>query len=147
MNVISMVEYNSAFFGLYEKMFLVLKQSLGEDKALDIFRQVMENGLKEAYDPMGFQKGNPQDFTRVLRERDETVGLRVEFPEISDNMIIYRFFTDPFPNLKGHVNHKRLDDTFMNFKIRYLLGNEWTYKTTKHIWEGDEFTEHVITKN
>jgi hypothetical protein len=29
---------------------------------------------------------------------------------------------------------------------RYLLGGGWSYKTTKHIWRGDSFTEHVITR-
>ncbi len=142
-----MVEYNSAFFGLYENLFLVLKHDLGEEKALKIFRQIMESGLSKAYDLMGFQKGNPQDFARILRERDESVGLKVDFSEITNSRIVYRFHTDPFPNLKDQVSPEKLDDTYIAFKVRYLLGENWAYKTTKHIWEGDEFTEHVITKN
>lgn len=141
-----MKKYNAAFFGLYENTFLVLKENLGEEKALDIFRQVMEKTLKKAYDSAGFRKGSPKDFAMVLKERDEKVGLEVEFPEVAENRIVYRFHTDPFPNLKGHVDHEKLDDTYIVFKVRYLLGEDWKYETTKHIWNGDKFTEFVITR-
>ena len=141
-----MKEYNATFFGLYENTFLVLKENLGEEKALELFRQIMEKGLRKAYDASGFERGNPQDFARVVGERDKNVGLHVEFPEVTESKIVYRFYTDPFPNLRGHVDHEKLDDTYMSFKVRYLLGENWNYKTTKHIWEGDEFTEFVITK-
>jgi hypothetical protein len=142
-----MKEYNSAFFGLYENLFIVLKNNIGEEKALELFRQIMEIGLKRAYDSMGFEKDNPHDFARVLGERDDSVGLKVDFPEITGSKIIYRFHTDPFPNLNGQVSPEKLDDTFIAFKIRYLLGDKWVYKTTKHFWKGDIFTEYVITKN
>ncbi|MCD6247404.1 MAG: hypothetical protein J7J87_03175 [Candidatus Diapherotrites archaeon] len=141
-----MKEYNAPFFALYENTFLVLKENFGEEKALEIFTKIMERGLKKAYDAMGFQKGNPQDFARVLRARDESVGLHVEFPEVSENKIVYQFHTDPFPNLKGQVEPEKLDATYMGFKVRYLLGNNWGYKTTKHLWKGDPYTEHVIFK-
>ena len=95
-----MKEYNVAFFGLYENTFLILKQEFGEEKALELFKQIMEKGLKKAYDSMGFQRGNPTSFARVLEERDRSVGLHVNFPEINENRIIYQFYTDPFPNLK-----------------------------------------------
>ena len=47
--------YNIAFFGLYQNFFLVLKAEFGEPRALELFRQVMEKGLKVAYDNMGFK--------------------------------------------------------------------------------------------
>lgn len=135
-----MREYNAAFFGLYENLFIILKENFGEERALDLFRQIMEKGLKKAYDASGFKRGSPKDFVRVVGERDRNLGLHVEFPKITENKIVYRLYTDPFPGLKGQVEHKKLDDTYMNFKVKYLLGEEWTYKTTKHLWDGDEFT-------
>jgi hypothetical protein len=137
---------NLAFFGLYENLFIVLKEEHGEEVALDIFRKVMEKGLKTAYDKMGFKKGNINDFVRVLTERDNSVGLRVKFPEVTENKIVYQFYDDPFPGLKGKVEHEKLDDTFISFKIKHILGNEWKYKTTKHAWDGNEYTEYVITR-
>jgi len=137
---------NLAFFGLYENLFIVLKEEHGEEVALDIFRKVMEKGLKTAYDKMGFKKGNINDFVRVLTERDNSVGLRVKFPEVTENKIVYQFYDDPFPRLKGRVEHEKLDDTFISFKIKHILGNEWKYKTTKHAWDGNEYTEYVITR-
>jgi len=142
-----MKEYNAAFFGLYENLFIVLKENFGEEKALSLFRQIMEKGLKGAYDMSGFKRGSPQDFAKVVGERDRNVGLRVEFPEITENKIVYQFYTDPFPNLKDQVAPGKLDDTYMAFKVKYLLGEDWKYKTTRHVWSGDEFTEYVITKN
>ena len=76
------------------------------ETALSEFRKIMEKGLKEAYTIMGFQKGNTQDFARVLRQRDEGVGLHVEFPEVTEKRIVYQFYTDPFPGLKNEVDHK-----------------------------------------
>lgn len=137
---------NLAFFGLYENLFIVLKEEHGGEMALNIFRKVMEKGLKTAYDKMGFKKGNINDFVRVLTERDNSVGLRVKFPEITENKIVYQFYDDPFPGLKGKVEHEKLDDTFISFKIKHILGNEWKYKTTKHVWDGNEYTEYVITR-
>lgn len=141
-----MPEYNAAFFTLYENVFLILKGKLGEEKALDILGRVMERGLGRAYDSMGFRRGSPRDFARVIKARDESVGLHVEFPEIGESRIVYRFHTDPFPNLKGKVAPEKLDSTYMTFKVRYLLGDGWGYSTTKHLWRGDPFTEHVITR-
>lgn len=138
---------NLAFFGLYENLFIVLKEELGEEMALSIFRKIMEKGLKTAYDKMGFEKGNRNDFVRVLTERDNSVGLRVEFPEITENKIVYRFNDDPFPGLKGIVEKKKLDDTYIAFKIKHVLGDKWRYKNTKHFWNGDECTEFIIEKN
>jgi hypothetical protein len=141
-----MKEYNAAFFTLYENFFLILKENLGEEKTLELLGKVLERGLGRSYDSMGFQKGSPQDFARVIKARDEGVGLHVEFPEIGENRIIYRFHTDPFPNLKGQVDPGKLDATYMAFKVRYLLGEGWSYSTTKHLWRGDSFTEHVIAR-
>lgn len=142
----AMKEYNEPFFRLYENLFLVLKQDLGEENALKLFRKVMEKGLEEAFDSMGFQKGNPQDFARIIGERESSLGLDTRFPEVSENKIVYQFHTDPIPRLKGHVDNKKIDDTYMAFKLEYLLGKDWDYTTTKHIWHGDKFTEHVIIK-
>src|SRR4029079_3298687 len=140
-----MKEYNVAFFNLYENWFKLLKNEFGENKALELFRKAMEVGLTKAYGD-SFTKGLPFEFTKLVGERDNNVGLLVKFPEVSDNKIIYQFYTDPFPNLKKEVLHAKLDDTYISFKIRYLLGDHWRYKTTKHIWNGDNYTEFVISK-
>ena len=142
--VIGFRVYNKPFFRLYENTFLTLKERFGEEQALDIFRAIMEKGLKEAYDTSGFEKGNPRDFARVVGERDKSVGLTVSFPVVEENRIIYRFHTDPFPGLRGKISPEKLDDTYMSFKVRYLLGEEWSYKNTKHLWRGDPYTEFVI---
>jgi hypothetical protein len=34
----------------------------------------------------------------------------------------------------------------MDFKINYVLGPDWTYTITKHLWNGDSCIEHVIVK-
>jgi hypothetical protein len=138
--------YNKAFFGLYENMFCVLKETFGKTSALDIMSQTFKKGLKEAYDSMHFQKGVPEDFVRVVGERDRNVGLKIKFPEVSEERIVYQFHTDPFPNLKGEVLPDELGATYLSFKVDYLLGHEWTYRTTKHLWKGDPYTEHVISK-
>lgn len=140
------MDYNKAFFGLYENWFLVLKEEIGEERAIELFTKVMVLGLKKAYDAMGFGKGVAKEFARVVGARDDSVGLRVEFPEVSENRIVYQFHTDPFPGLKGKVAPEKLDATYMRFKVDYLLGQGWSYMTTKHLWRGDSFTEHVITK-
>ena len=97
---------NEAFFNLYESFFLAIKKELGEEKALELFTRVMCSGLKAAYDASGFTRGSIDDFVRVITERDNGVGLRVELTP-SDNKIIYRFLDDPFPNLKNQVPAKK----------------------------------------
>lgn len=140
-----MKEYNAAFFSLYENWFKLIKNEYGENKALELFRKVMETGLTKAYGD-NFEKGMPSEFVRLVGERDNNVGLLVKFPEVSDNKLVYQFHTDPFPNLKNEVSHEKLDDTFILFKVRHLLGDQWEYKTTKHIWNGDNYTEFAISK-
>ena len=85
------MDYNVAFFGLHETYFLILKDSKGEEFALDVMRQVMERTLGKAYTFAGFKKGDPHSFARVVKARDEAVGLKVDFPEVTENKIIYRF--------------------------------------------------------
>lgn len=140
------MNYNTAFFGLYENWFVVLKKELGEEKAIELFTKVMEFGLKKAYLAYGVKNGSTKEFVRVVKERDESVGLKVEFPIVKEEKIVYRFLDDPFPNLKEITSFQKIDGTYMNFKVNFLLGENWEYKTTKHKWLGDEYTEHVITK-
>ncbi len=141
-----MNNYNAAFFGLYENWFNLLKSEFGEFKALALFRKAMETGLRKAYGN-DFIKGKISEFARLVGERDENVGLSVKFLSLSEKKFIYQFHTDPFPNLKNSIEAKKLDDTYISFKIEYLLGEDWSYETTKHMWFGDQFTEFVITKN
>ena len=140
-----MKEYNAAFFTLYESWFKLLKSEFGEDKALELFRKIMEMGLAKAYGNI-FTKGIPSEFVRLVGERDNNVGLLVKFPEVTDNKLVYQFYTDPFPNLKTEVSYSKLDDTYMSFKIRHFLGDQWKYKISKHIWDGDSYTEFVISR-
>jgi len=140
-----MKEYNSAFFGLYENWFKLLKKEFGENKALQLFRNVMEIGLSKAYGN-SFRPGLAAEFVRLVGERDNNVGLIVKFPEISENKIVYQFHSDPFPNLKNEVLPELLDDTYLAFKIKYILGDKWHYKNTAHIWKGDKYSEFIIFK-
>ena len=139
------MEYNAPFFGLHEIYFLVLKEENGERFALEMMQRVMERALGKTYTFAGFKKGDANSFARAVQARDEAVGLKVEL-EVTDSKIVYRFLTDPFPNLKGQVGAEKLDATFMRFKVEFLLGKGWSYHTTKHLWNGDKFTEHVIEK-
>ena len=140
------MEYNKAFFELYENVLLVLQEESDEEKALETFSKIMRFGLKKAYDASGFEKGSPKDFAKIVGERDTRVGLKVSFPEVTKNKIVYRFHTDPFPGLKGKVDAGKLDATYMQFKVEYLLGPKWSYETTSHLWKGGSFTEHTISK-
>jgi hypothetical protein len=140
-----MKEYNAAFFTLYENWYKLLKKELGESSALDLFRKTMAAGLTKAYGN-NFKKGLPTEFVRLVEERDNNVGLQVKFPEVSDKKLVYQFYTDPFPNLKNEVSPELLDDTYIDFKIKYILGEEWQYKNTSHLWNGDSCTEFVIFK-
>ncbi len=140
-----MKEYNTPFFGLYENWFKLLKNEFGETKAIELFKKAMEIGLSKAYGN-DFQKGLTSEFARLVGERDNNVGLLVKFPEISDNKLVYQFHTDPFPNLKNEITPYKLDDTYIAFKVSYILGDEWRYKNTAHLWKGDNCTEFVIFK-
>lgn len=138
-------EYNAAFFSLYENWFTLLKNEFDEKTALNLFRKAMEAGLSKAYGD-NIKKGSTAEFARLVGERDNNVGLLVKFPEMTDDKLVYQFHTDPFPNLKNKVDPQKLDDTYIAFKIRYILGDDWDYKNTAHLWNGNECTEFVIFK-
>lgn len=138
-----MKEYNKPFFSLYENVFLELKERLGQDGAIEVFKSLMKKGLSASYGD-DYQKGKTEEFARLVGERDELVGLEVKFPVVEEDKLVYQFHTDPFPGLKGKVDSKDLDETYMNFKVKYILGDDWKFKTTKHLWEGAPFTEHEI---
>lgn len=140
-----MKEYNTAFFSLYENWFTLLKKEFGENQALDLFRKAMEMGLSKAYGD-NFKKELTSEFVRLVGDRDNNVGLLIKFPEVPENKLIYQFHTDPFPNLKNEISPQKLDDTFIAFKVKYILGDDWSYKNTTHIWNGDSYTEFVISK-
>ncbi|MBA2648727.1 MAG: hypothetical protein H0U75_03850 [Legionella sp.] len=140
-----MTTYNSAFFGLFENLFRLLKFEFGEQKALNLFCKLMETGLTKSYG-QAFEKGKLSEFERLVGERDKMVGLRVAFVKLSDTELIYQFHEDPFPNLKGFVDPHQLDHCYLAFKINYILGSEWSYRTNKHLWKGDLYTEHYIYK-
>ncbi len=140
-----MVKYNAPFFNGLTAVVLALKKRYGEEQAIDVMREVFSARLKGVYDRLGFTKGKLEDFIRVVAENDRMLGLEVEL-FLESEKIIYRFKTDPFPNLKGHVDPENFDDAYLRFKVEYLLGTDWDYRTTKHLWRGDPFTEHVIER-
>lgn len=139
------MNYNSAFFSLFENIFKLIKEEYNEERSLEIFSKLMEQGLAKSYGN-NFIKGRSSEFIRLVEERDKMVGLRVAFPVVTENEIIYQFLDDPFPNLKGCVDEGKLDACFINFKIKYILGEDWSYITTKHLWRGDNLTEYKISK-
>ncbi|MBL7160408.1 MAG: hypothetical protein ISS93_00980 [Candidatus Aenigmarchaeota archaeon] len=136
---------NTAFFKSIETIFLLYKEKHGEEQALAFFREFFATRLKAVYDSMGFEKGKPEDFKRVVEENDKNLGLPVEII-LEGNKIIYRFLEDPFPGLRGQVDAEKWDSCFMDFKISHILG-DWSRKVTKHLWKGDPYTEHVIEKS
>jgi hypothetical protein len=141
-----MVEYNKPFFKLYETFFLKLMEKLGRN-GIKLWKEVMHQALNSAYIESGAKKGGGIDeFIKVVGERDKGVGLIVSFEKTNDGFI-YRFYTDPFPGLKGKTELETLVDTYLSVKRDFFLGKDWDYKTTKHIWNGDEYSEHIFTKS
>lgn len=140
-----MTEYNTAFFKCVENTFLILKEKEGEEYALAFLTELMKKSLGAAYEAMNAGSG-PEEFKRCVGERDASVGLKVSFEDNADGSFSYRFHTNPFPGLKGKVGARELDATYMRFKVKRLLGEDWSYSTPKHIWDGDEFTEHLLRK-
>lgn len=138
--------YNAAFFGLYERVFSLYAEQHGTDAALAFMRVLFARALGAAYDETGFAHGNANDFARCVGERDASVGLHVRFPVIERDRIVYQFLTNLFPGLRGAVDAHDLDATYMDFKVVHVLGPDWTWRTTKHLWRGDDCTEHVIEK-
>jgi hypothetical protein len=136
---------NEPFFDLYENIFKLLKEKYGMDKTLELMYELFSASLAQSYGT-NFKKGDPHDFARIVGLHDNIVGLRVNFPKITDDLIIYQIQDDPFPNLKGLVDPEKLDASYMNFKLKYLLGDDWAYKMTKHFWWGDDCIEHRIYK-
>jgi hypothetical protein len=140
------IDYNKPFFGLWENIFQELKLEYGKETAIKIATKVMRKSLAKSYDSIGFKKGDPFDFERVLKLRDNAVGIKVNFPEISENKIIYQFITDPFPNLKNDYTTEEIYSTFIPFKIEYLLGPNWNYIVSKDMWTNSHITEITINK-
>lgn len=142
-----MTIFNAAFFSLYEKVFTEYVERHGLQETLAFMKRLFSSSLGPAYNSSGFVKGNPEDFARVVKERDEGVGLEVKLPVVSDERIVYQFHRDPFPGLRGLVDHEDLDSCYLDFKIRHLLGEDWKYKTVKHIWKNDAYSEHIISRS
>jgi len=146
-HVAKIAKYNAAFFGCVETAFKIMKEKHGRRAALGFLTELMKRNLSKAYAAMGARRhGGPAEYKRVVGARDAAVGLKVSFKDIPTGFV-YRFHTDPFPNLRGVVKPEELDATYMVFKRGYLLGPKWNYRTTKHIWRGDKFTEHVFEKS
>ncbi|MGD2090972.1 MAG: hypothetical protein PVH61_32660 [Candidatus Aminicenantes bacterium] len=140
-----MAEYNAPFFKLYEAFFLKLRERLGT-QGVEIWKETMREALFKSYLASGAKKeGGIDEFIRFVKERDESVGLKVSFEKTSHGFI-YRFHTDPFPGLKGKTDWKIIVEAYLSAKLDFFLGDRWNYQTTKHIWEGESFTEHVFTK-
>ena len=133
-------------FGTYASAFRVYKERHGEEQALGFMARLFVVNLTTAYDANGFTKGSPESFAKAVGERDASVGLRVTITVINDNTIMYEFHDDPFPMLKGLVDPRQFDATYMKFKIEYLLGGGWMYTTPEHIWENGTVTKHIIRK-
>ena len=125
-----MEKFNAPLFGLYENIFIEYSKLHGINEALRFFEKLFARSLSKAYLATGFSKGNIDHFIRVVKERDESVGLPVSALIKAQDKILYQFHQDPFPNLKSIVEKHDLDRTYINFKIKFLLGSEWFYHTT-----------------
>lgn len=139
--------YNSAFFKSVENSFLIISEWYGKEHALKFVSALMERSLGPAYVGMGAKElSGDSEFKRCVGERDASVGLKISFQDIDKDSFAYRFHTDPFPGLKGKVDPYELDATYMRFKVNFFLGPKWSYSTTKHLWKGDDCTEHMISR-
>lgn len=141
-----MQEFNQAFFSLYENVFQTLRNEFDESQTLNLFSKMMANGLTKGYGN-DFIKGEPQEFIRLVKQRDENVGLKVSLDLLENNKISYIFHRYPFPNLLSLVDYKKLDNTFIKFKINYLLGVNWSYKLLRHYGNNDPVTEYLIFRS
>jgi len=136
---------NRPFFTCLENAFIVAHERFGKERALAFMKALMERNLREAYDREGFRKGSPEDFARLMERRDRSVGLDVEL-EVGKGRIRYAFLTPLFDKWKGLLTAEEAVATFMDFKVSYLLGEEWKWRLTKHFWWGDDRIEVVIEK-
>jgi hypothetical protein len=139
-------KYNAAFFGLYETFFLQLKKKFGA-KGVKLWQDTMAGLLEKAYVRTGAKRGSgTENFIKHVGMRDKSVGLKVSFRKTPSGFI-YRFHTDPFPNLRGKTSWKPIVDAYLKPKMAFFLGNGWVVHTTKHIWDGAPYTEHVFEKS
>ena len=140
-----MKKLNKPLFSLYETTFLVIKTNLGYDQALELFYEIVDNSLGNALNEYIFEKGNPKDFAKIMKKRDESVGNKVTF-KVTNDKIIYRVHTNIMPNLRGHMSINDYANVLVGIKIKHLLGKGWVFKISKHLWKGDKFSEYIITR-
>ena len=100
-----MTTYNAAFFGLFENVFKLLKQEYGEERALELFSELMTMGLSKSYGN-DFKKGDLVAFERMVGERDRMVGLKVEFTRNSANELIYQFHDEKRAKISNQFYEK-----------------------------------------
>jgi len=137
--------YNIAFFRLYEAFYKVLTKELGP-QGFTLWKKVLRDGLFAAYDAAGAKKlSGADEFMKFVGSRDAGVGLKVDFEKTADGFI-YRFYTDPFPGLKGLAAWSDIVESYLAPKTDYFLGPDWSFRTTKHLWDGADCTEHVFVR-
>jgi len=120
-----------------ENAFIVVYEQFGKQSALRFMKTLMEYNLKEAYERMGFTKGNLKDFCRLMNERDKAVGLHIQC-YVKNDRIYYTFFDRLFDRWKGLVSDEEAIGTFMDFKVHYLLGKDYSWTLKQHFWRGDD---------
>lgn len=137
---------DEAYFKSLESAYLEYEKAAGTPAAIEALGRTMAQHLKLAYDRVGFVKGDPQQFVRAVRLRDQAVGIEAEMVSEEGRRIIYRILEDPFSGLKGKIDREALDATYMRFSVDYLLGEGWTYRAARHMWLGHAFIEYRIEK-
>jgi len=115
----------------------------------------MRNGLFKGYDAQGAKRmGGVDEFIEHVGKRDnEFVCIPVDFEKADENRFIYRMRVCPFLGARGRLKSIGVRDCkeistegYLKTKIEYFLGDAWKLQTTRCIWKGDKYCEHVFVK-
>lgn len=111
------------------------------------WQKAMKEALIVGYVKCGAKPNSGQEaFVRFVSERDRALGLPVEFKKIK-NGFIYRFYRCPFIQLKERYKDcKELSTNgYLKAKRDFFIP-EYRCRTTKTIWEGAPYCEHIFER-
>jgi len=115
----------------------------------------MKEGLFKGYDSQGATKrGGVDEFIKHVGKRDrDLVCIHVDFEKTNENKFIYRMYECPFLSSQKKLENVGVKDCkeistkgYLKAKIDYFLDKNWELRTTKCIWNGEDFCEHIFYK-
>jgi hypothetical protein len=114
-------------------------------RSMKFAEESIRDSFRNEYELLSKPLSGISKFKECVGATDAALGLNVEFKDGPENSLIYIVKTEPFPNLRKHIDPVSIEHLFIRLKIDFFLGPEWKFMTEGRTWNNPSQAGYLTT--